>query len=52
MKIESMTTKELKALAAKKTTSADTYLLAMNEIMARMSKREYSDFIATFEIED
>lgn len=50
--MKNLTTKELKALAAKKTTSADTYLLAMNEIMARMSKREYSDFIATFEIED
>ena len=50
--MKNLTTQELKALAAKKTTSADAYLLAMNEIMARMSKREYSDFIATFEIED
>ncbi len=50
--MKNLATKELKAIAAKKTTSSDTYLLAMNEIMSRMSKREYSDFIATFEIED
>ena len=50
--MKNLTTQELKAIAAKKNTSADTYLLAMNEIMARMSKREYSDFVATFEIED
>ena len=50
--MKNLTTQELKAIAAKKNTSADTYLLAMTEIMSRMSKREYREFIATFEIED